>query len=137
MVNRKEILEMLSAGEINVAEATELLGSLKQDAGADAPAPPAEPAVPEPVAAAPRKKNGHRWLRIEVSNLETGQNRVRVNVPLGLVSFGLKLGHRFTDELDSEMIQRVSEALKDPELSGTIVEVEDAEDNERVHIYVA
>lgn len=129
MSTRKEILEMLSAGQIDVDEATQLLGAVRDD-------PPKIAPPPKPAANTAPDKKGRRWLHIQVSNLETGQNRVRVNVPLGLVHFGLKVGARFTDEVNSGMMQDVMDALQDPEITGTLVEVEDMDDNERVHIYI-
>jgi hypothetical protein len=143
MPTRKEILEMLSAGEIDVTRATELLSGAREDdpsARASAPEIPPVPAPP-PAPDAPRAPQApgsaaRRWLHIHVSDLETGKNRVRVNVPLGLVDFGLKVGASFTDEVDSEMIQGVMDALRDDELTGTLVEVEDVDDNERVHIFI-
>lgn len=131
MSTRKEILERLANGEIDVTQAAELLND-------PPPAAAAEPAAPQP-ARVPQTKpdqNGRRWLHIHVSDLETGRNRVRVNVPLGLVHFGLKVGARFTDEMDSDMMQNVLDAIKDTTISGTLVEVEDLDDNEHVHIFV-
>jgi hypothetical protein len=49
---------------------------------------------------------------------------------------GLKIGARFTDEVDSEMVHDVMDALETSDVSGTLVEVEDVDDNERVHIFV-
>ena len=59
-----------------------------------------------------------------------------MNVPLGLVNLGLKIGSRFTDEVDSEMMHTVMDALQDVSLTGTLVEVEDIDDNEHVHIFI-
>jgi hypothetical protein len=138
MSTRKQILEMLSAGEIDVTRATELLNETRSgDATPDAP--PAPPLAPSP---APEKpipvvgKSGRRWLHIHVNDLESGKSRVRVNVPLGLVHFGLRIGARFTDEVNNDMIRDVVDALDDEQLTGTLVEVEDMEDNERVHIFI-
>ena len=50
--------------------------------------------------------------------------------------FGLKIGARFTDEVDNDVIRDVVDALGDDQLTGTLVEVEDVEDNERVHIFI-
>jgi hypothetical protein len=136
MPTRKDILEMLSAGEIDVTRATEMLASAQ-----DTPEPvaPPKPVVPLPVAPpdpAPRRSNGPRWLHVHVSDLDTGKHRVRVNVPLGLVNFGLKVGARFTNEIDNELIHDVMDAFQNSALTGTLVEVEDVEDNERVHIFL-
>lgn len=133
MATRKQILEMLSAGEIDVNRATEMLNAVHEPAAPEPPTPPEPPAPP--VERAPHK-NGPRWLHIQVSDLKSGKNRVKVNVPLGLVNFGLKIGARFTDEVNRDVMHNVIDALQDKELVGTLVEVEDEEDNERVHIYV-
>lgn len=132
MATRKEILEMLSEGKIDVTEATELLSAVN-----DLPEPPPVPAVPPPLPpehVARRPKT--RWLHIHVTDLETGKHRVKVNVPLSLVDIGMKLGARFTDEVDSDVMRTVTEAIHAGEVDGTLVEVEDLEDNERVHIFV-
>ncbi len=141
MATRKQILEMLSAGEINVNRATELLNQARESAPEEEmPLPPVPPAPPPaPTASTPPagpRVEGRRWLHIHVSDLSSGKSRVRVNVPLGLVSFGLKVGARFTDEMDADMIRGVMDALHDDELTGTLVEVEDIEDDERVHIFI-
>lgn len=160
MLSRKQILEMLSAGTIDVARATELLNELREGSESqaqpasqvpaappvpEAPPPPEAPSAPaappvleaaQPAAPLSVRRAGRRWLHIQVSDLQSGRQRVRVNVPLGLVNFGLKIGARFTNELDSGTIQDVLAALEDESLTGTLVEVEDVEDNERVHIFI-
>jgi hypothetical protein len=139
MVTRKEILQMLSEGTIDVARATEMLNDARESSEPAAP-PIREPEAPAavPVASKPPAtgKPGRRWLHVHVSDLESGRQRVKVNVPLGLVNFGLKIGARFTDEMDETMMHDVLTALQDESLTGTLVEVEDLEDNERVHIFI-
>lgn len=139
MATRKEILQMLSEGTIDVGRATEMLNEARESGEPDVPpqrgpeAPAAEPVAAKPPAAG---KPGRRWLHIHVGDLESGRQRVKVNVPLGLVNFGLKVGARFTDEMDDNMVHDVLSALQDESLTGTLVEVEDVEDNERVHIFI-
>ncbi|GAB4412461.1 MAG: hypothetical protein Kow00106_07090 [Anaerolineae bacterium] len=144
MATRKEILQMLAEGTIDVNRAAELLSAAQDELpAAETPAaaspPPEESAashtVAEPEMTA-KPKRGGRWLRIHVSDLRTGRSRVRVNVPLGLVRFGLRIGSRFTDELDEDLARDVIAALEEGAVDGTLVEVEDEEDNERVHIFV-
>jgi hypothetical protein len=138
MPTRKEILQMLAEGTIDVNRAAELLNAAQEESP-EAPAatvtPPAPEESPAPEALAKPKREG-RWLRIHVSDLRTGRSRVRVNVPLGLVRFGLRIGARFTDELDEDLARDVIAALEEGTIDGTLVEVEDEEDNERVHIFV-
>jgi len=140
MVTRKQILEMLAAGEIDVNRATEMLGEVRGEIreGYD-PTPPEPPVPPLPATppAPPRAdRQRGRWLHIHVSDLQTGRNRVKVNVPLGLVQFGFKIGAHFASEVDDHMMKSVMEALRSEEVTGTLVEVEDEDDNERVHIFV-
>lgn len=144
MATRKEILQMLAEGTIDVNRAAELLSTASQEPAerrSEPPAPPAPDAPPRPEAPAQpeapvKPKRGGRWLRIHVSDLSTGRSRVRINVPLGLVRFGLRIGARFTHELDDELARDVIAALEEGAIDGTLVEVENEEDNERVHIFV-
>lgn len=85
-----------------------------------------------------KESNGQRprWLKIRVRDLETGHNKVKVTLPLGLVSFGLGIARRFGADFDddqniSEMWQMIKEGER-----GVLVDVEDAEDNEQVQIYL-
>lgn len=153
MASRKEILEMLSRGEIDIDRATELLAQLPATPTPESPPPmaemppmpeaafepPAPPPVPVPQPPAPPRHKAvgkGRSLHIEVSELDTGRSRVRINVPLGLMRFGMRIGARFTNELDRDTVNDVLHALDGEEIAGTLVEVEDVEDNERVHIYI-
>lgn len=131
MPTRKEILEMLSAGEIDVTRATTLLNESRESSDSEEAVSP-----PSPVKAPTSARSYHRWLNIHVSDLQSGKNRVRVRVPLGLVQFGLRVGARFTDEIDPEMIDDLMGTIDNNTPVSTLVEVEDEEDNERVHIFV-
>lgn len=153
MASRKEILEMLSQGQIDIDRATELLAqtpaspapepppapqaSAAPEAAAEPPQPPPVPSpAPPPAPPRPAAPGKPRWLHIEVNELDSGRNRVRVNVPLGLMRFGIKIGARFTNELERDVVDEMLQALDSDVIGGTLVEVEDVEDNERVHIYV-
>jgi len=143
MASRKDILDMLARGEIDVDRATELLSQAHSAPAPDVPPPP-EPEAPIPPAPAPeppraaaaRGTGKPRWLRVHISELDTGRNRVKINVPLGLVRLGMKIGARFTDELNEDVIGDVLRVLESEDIDGTLVEVEDVEDNERVHVFV-
>lgn len=141
MASRKDILDMLARGEIDVDRATQLLSQAHNAPTPDAPPEPEAPIPPAPApepprAPAPRAAGKPRWLRVHISELDTGRNRVKINVPLGLVRLGMKIGARFTDELNEEVIGDVLQALESNQIDGTLVEVEDIEDNERVHVFV-
>jgi hypothetical protein len=76
-----------------------------------------------------------RWFRVTVTDLETGKNKVNVNLPMSLVDVGTRLGARFAPELEgmdfNDIIQQVKSGAQ-----GKIIEVEDLEGGERVEIYV-
>jgi hypothetical protein len=71
---------MVSENKIDAQEGARLLGALNNTS----PGPDIGP------------KGGStgtaRWFRVRVTNLETGRTKVNVNLPLGLVKFGLRLG---------------------------------------------
>jgi hypothetical protein len=85
-------------------------------------------------AEAPRT-GGARWFRVRVTDMETGRTKVNVNLPLSLVDVGTRMGARFAPELDDVDFHSIIEQIKSG-AQGKIIEVEDAEDGERVEIYV-
>ena len=163
-MNRSEILQKLAAGELSVDDATRLLSEEPRKAaepdgggGVDAPTPPptasaaTDTTSPEADAAdsdadsdsAPRstppprkRKNGSiQWLHIEVTDTGRKRDRVRVNVPVGLVRAGLWMGSKFSSHIPSDMWEKMMDAIENDEI-GTLVEVDDLDSGERVHIYV-
>jgi hypothetical protein len=67
--------------------------------------------------------------------MASGTGKVNVTIPLGLVSAGLRIAERFAPEAQGIDMQELEEAIVSG-VEGKIVEVMDAEDNERVEIYV-
>jgi hypothetical protein len=123
--DRIEILQMVENGEVSVADAIGLMSS-----------PPAEePNQVKAMVAAPKSTGSQRWLRVRVTNLDTGRRKVSVNLPLGLMKWGLSLGTHFAPELDGidfdELITDIDQYAE-----GFLVEVEDTDDNERVEVYI-
>lgn len=141
MSERQEILELLAKGKINADEAAELLEAAANQPAAEkvakVPPIPEEPtpakAPQEPVIETNSKKP--TWFKVRVRNLETGKNKVTVNIPLRMVNFGLKLGQHFAPELEGLDYQELAAMMKGME-AGMLVEVEDEEDNEHVQVFV-
>ncbi len=94
---RKKVLDMLAAGQINVDQASELLRALG-DAG------PASPEPPPP----PRRSGTARLLRISIDANDDGDGdraKIRVNVPLGLAKFASRfLPKEARSELEAQGI---------------------------------
>lgn len=141
--NRIEILELLSKGKITAAEAADLLSDVTPPVEKTAPPPEkaAVPAPPKPVQsaaeAAPTAEGGKNpsWLHVRVANLETGKNRVSVNIPVRMMKFGLKIGSRFSPEIKNLDWNELSGAMNDME-AGILVDVQDEESNEHVQVYL-
>ena len=130
--NRSEILAQLASGQISADQAAEQLrGPAAPDPAPTAgPTPPPTPLTPEQTATL-----ANRWLRIRVSDLESGRQKVAVNLPLTWLSVGLRLGARFSPEvagLDANELL----ALLQSSGAGQVIDVEDSQDGEHVQIFI-
>ena len=136
MSERQEILELLAKGKINADEAAELLSSVSEKVAESIPEPQ-KAAAPMPPEAPIMETDGKNptWFKVRVRNLETGKNKVTVNIPLKMVNFGLKLGKHFAPELEGLDYQELVGMMKTMD-AGMLVEVEDEEDNEHVQVFV-
>ncbi|MCO5205162.1 MAG: hypothetical protein M9928_09030 [Anaerolineae bacterium] len=74
-----------------------------------------------------------RWLRIRVADANNERQRVRIDIPLGLVRFGLKLGQKFSPDIDGLEWSEIEQAVTSAE-GGLLINVED--EDEHVQIYV-
>jgi hypothetical protein len=118
---RIKILQMLEEGKISADEATALLRALD---GGQRTAP-----------SVPGFNSDSRFLRIQVTDMESGKAKVNVTIPMGLVGAGLRMAERFAPEFEGFDLQELEELLASGAI-GKMVEVRDEEDNELVEIYV-
>jgi len=130
--HQTDILARLAAGDITVEQAAQQLRGGQTPTPPKAPKPPAAPPAARP---ALPEHTANRWLRIRVSDLETGRQRVNVNLPLGWVAAGMRIGARYSPELDNLDLGDLLSQL-DTSTGGQIVDVEDLDDGQRVQIYV-
>jgi hypothetical protein len=79
--------------------------------------------------------NGGRYFRIRVSDAATGKAKVNVNIPMGLVNVGLRMGARFAPEIGGLDMSELQNAINTG-MTGKIIDVTDEEDGEHVEIYV-
>jgi hypothetical protein len=121
---RMKILKMVEEGKITAEDGAKLLAALGESRRP--PTPPAPMTGPGGEA---------RWFRVRVTDLTTGKVKVNVNIPMGLVNVGIKMGARFAPGLDTEQMEVIAEALKSGAM-GKIVEATDEEDGEKVEIFV-
>ncbi len=124
--HRSDILAQLASGQISADQAAEQLRE---------PSTPPEP-QPAPQLPTPDKPaSSARWLRVRVSDLVSGRQRVSVNLPLSWLPIGLRLGARFSPEVAALDPDELLAALQSG-TSGPLVDVEDLDDGQRVQIFV-
>ena len=120
---------MVQEGKITPEMAAELLKAL--DASA-------KPGVSESAAAAGDDNipgiNG-RFFRVRVSDIVTGKVRANIRLPLGMVNAGLRMGMKFSPEVEGLNAERLAEALANGR-TGKIVDVFDDHDGEHVEVYI-
>jgi len=115
---RMQILKMLEAGQINAQEAAKLLQALDTSGKG----------TTEEVAQA-------NWFRVRVTDVQTGRPKVNINIPMGLVNLGLRIGARFAPDTHDMNTEQMVEAIRSG-VQGRIMDVEDVEEGERVEIFV-
>lgn len=116
---RMKILKMVQEKKITAEEAVRLLTTLEKAEQRRRPAGQGE----------------SRWLRVRITDMNSGKQSVNVNLPLGLVNVGLKMGARFIPDMEGVQVEELTEALRQG-LTGKIVDVVDEEEGQRVEVYV-
>jgi hypothetical protein len=118
---RLRILKMIEQGQVSAEDGARLLEALSTGERKNAQSPMAASSA--------------RWFRVRVTDLRTGKNKVNVNIPMGLVKVGMKMGARFAPEMEGMDLSQISEMVE-AGATGKLVEIEDEEDGERVEIFV-
>jgi hypothetical protein len=134
---RLMILKMTQEGKISAEESARLLSSLGEKSS-EQPVPelaPVEEIAPAAEIAPDAATKVKGWLRIRVTDTANNKPKVSVNLPLGLVSVGLRIGSHYAPELKNLDIAQYLDEIK-ANGGGKIVEVDDEEDGEHVEIYI-
>jgi hypothetical protein len=126
---RIQILKMIQEGKITADEGAKLLEALNASAK-----PEKRPPAPPPPPGAPASGDA-RWFRVRVTDLRSGKNKVNVNIPMGLVNVGLKMGARFAPNLEGVDMEEMMTAIKSG-ASGKVMDVTDEDSGEHVEIYI-
>ncbi len=116
---RMKILRMIEEKKITAEEGAKLLGALGAREQRRPPAPSGE----------------SRWLRVRITDLASGKDSVNVNLPLGLVNVGLKMGARFIPEIEGTEAEDLAEALRQGQ-TGKVMDLTDEEEGRRVEVYI-
>lgn len=118
---RMKILKMIEEGKISAADGARLLSALdksREGRGSSS-------------TRAPSAGGAARYFRVRVTDAMTGQQKVGVNIPIGLVTFGL----RFVPESAGIKVQSIRDAI-DAGMVGRIVDVMDDKEGNRVEVFI-
>lgn len=118
---RMKILKMIQEGKITAEEGAQLLSALRE--------------TPKPAKSSLSLANQKGWLRVRVTDMGSGKTKVNVNLPLGLMDAGLRIGAQYAPELEGLDLNQVISEIKSG-ASGKIVDVFDEEDGEHVEIFI-
>lgn len=119
---RMKILKMINEEKITAEEGAKLLKALtsKKDK--------AKKAVRSPGSA--------QWLRVRVTDMNSGSTKVNVNLPLKLLDAGLNIASQFAPEMEDEQMMSAIKGALTEDMRGKIVDVVDEEDAEHVEIFI-
>jgi hypothetical protein len=123
---RMKILKMIQEGKITAEEGAKLLSALKDSQAKPGRFPSAGSAG----------SIGKGWLRVRVTDTVTGRTKVNVNLPLGLMDAGIRIGAQFAPELQGVNLEQIIADVKSGGATGKIIDVVDEEDGEHVEIFV-
>lgn len=131
---RRDILEMVADGKMSAAEASTLLsGEPVEDTVLKEGSQEFE-TTEYPEAVLKKSSIPPRWFHVHVSDTKTGKSKVRVNIPLRLVKYGLAIGGRFAPEIADLDLDELSAMMESEK--GLLVDVHDDEDGERVLVFL-
>jgi len=116
---RMKILKMIEEGKVSAEEGARLLAAL---ASANRPS-------------GGLSASGAKWLRVRVTDVNTGRSKATVQIPISLMEAGMKIGAHFAPEIDGVNMDQLMEALRTG-MTGKIIDVTDDEDGEHVEIFV-
>lgn len=121
---RMRILKMIQEGVISAEDGIRLLDSIDQSVKKESTSQRME----DPGKLA-------RFFRVRVTDTNTGKARVNVRLPVSVLSAGMKMGARFSTEIQgldpNDLMQFIREGT-----IGKIVDVFDEKDGEHVEVFL-
>jgi hypothetical protein len=119
---RLKILQMIQDGKITAEDGAKLLSAISQNAQA------------QKTRTASRNRES-RYMRVRVTDMNSGKTKVSVNLPLGLVDAGLNIASNFMPDMSADASENIRDAIHEG-LTGKIVDVMDEDDNEHIEIFI-
>jgi len=118
---RLKILDMIQNSVISAKEGSKLLKALKTKKDDESEAN--------------LSKSKNKTIRVRVTDSKTGNAKVSVNLPIGLINAGLSIASNFIPEKENEILTDVENAIKSG-TTGKIVDIIDSSDGEHIEIYI-
>ena len=118
---RMKILQMIQDGKISAEDGAKLLSAISENAKAQKPQ-------------STQRTRDSRYMRVRVTDVNSGKTKVSVNLPLGLVDAGLNIASNFMPDMGADAASEISAAISEG-LTGKIVDVMD-EDGEHIEIFI-
>lgn len=125
---RMRILMMIQEGKISAAEGARLIEALEEIS--ESPASP-----PKPPASGVGTGKKPRYLRVLITDSDSGKTRVNVRLPASLINSGIRMGARFAPEIEGLDMEDLNAWLNSGEI-GQIVDIFDEEDGEHVEVFL-
>ncbi len=116
---RMKILKMVEEGKITAEEAARLLAALARSDRR-------RPATGQ---------DETRWLRVSVTDMESGKQSVNITLPMSLVNVGLRMGARFVPDLDGLQMEEIAQAVREGAM-GKIIDIDDLDEGQHVEVYL-
>nr|QCO92850.1 hypothetical protein [uncultured bacterium] len=123
---RLRVLQLIQDGKISAEEGIRLLESL--DSATQA-------AAGKPAGTTPTPGRGARWFRVQVTDTHTGKTRVNVRLPVNVLSAGMKMGARFSPEVEGLDMNQLMELIQ-AGATGQVLDVVDELDGEHVEVFL-
>jgi hypothetical protein len=124
---RMRILMMIQEGKISAAEGARLIEAL------DDLSEPSPPSMPSTTGGSTGKKP--KYLRVMITDTDTGKARVNVRLPVSLINSGMRMGARFAPEIEGLEMEDLNAWLNSGEV-GQIVDIFDDQDGEHIEVFL-
>ena len=125
---RMRILMMIQEGKISAAEGARLIEALEEISEPSAPSSP-----PSPSGVSSGKKP--RYLRVLITDTDSGKARVNVSLPVSLINSGMRMGARFAPEIEGLNMEDLNAWMNSGEI-GQIVDIFDEDDGEHIEVFL-
>ena len=119
---RMKILKMIQEGKITAEEGAKLLAALRESRK-------------EGRETVSMGRGSKGWLRVRVTDMASGKTKVNVNLPMGLMEAGMRIGAQYAPELAGIDLTKFVEEARAGAM-GKIIDVIDEEDGEHVEIFI-